>query len=129
AGPSRPFTRPWVRVCVRAAVGAGILLSLVLVVGAEPFLRGLAAVSAPAAAAAVMLGGAASVAASWRWRGVARRLGLRLGWTEAVLASYRAQFLNSVLLGGVVGDVHRAIRHGRSADRLAQATRAVVAER
>ena len=130
AGPLiQPFARPWARALVRAGVGAGILLALVLVVGAEPFLRGLAAVSAPAVAAAAALGGAATIAASWRWRVIAGRLGLRLGWSEAVLAYYRSQFLNSILLGGFAGDVHRALRHGRRADRVAQAARAVLAER
>ena len=31
---------------------------------------------------------------------------------EAVAAYYRSQFLNATLPGGVVGDVHRAVRHG-----------------
>jgi uncharacterized membrane protein YbhN (UPF0104 family) len=37
--------------------------------------------------------------------------------------------LNTVLPGGVVGDVHRAVAHGRGVGRLAQASRAVAAER
>lgn len=121
--PSR--RRAW----ARAAVGAGILVALLLAVGAEPFVRGLAAVSAGPVAAAVALGAAATIAAAWRWRVLAGRLGLALGWREAVSAYYRSQFLNSVLPGGVVGDVHRAVVHGRSVDRVAQASRAVVAER
>lgn len=124
-----PSTLPRLRMLARVAVGAGILLALVPVVGAEPFLRGLGAVSPAAVAAAAALGATATIAAAWRWRVVAGRLGLRLGWTEAVLGYYRSQFLNSVLLGGFAGDVDRAVRHGRSADRAAQAARAVVAER
>ena len=123
------FALPRTHAYARAAVGAGILIALALVVGAEPFLRGLAAVSAPAVAAAVVLGATATAAAAWRWRILAGRLGLRLPWTQAVLGYYRSQFLNSVLVGGVVGDVHRAVWHGRSAADLAQATRAVAAER
>ncbi|MEZ3160709.1 lysylphosphatidylglycerol synthase transmembrane domain-containing protein [Microbacterium sp. BWT-B31] len=117
-----------VRAWVRAGVGAGILLALLLQLGAGPFLTGLAAVSPPAIAAAVVLGAAATVAAAWRWRILAGRLGLRLGWAQAVTAYYRSQFLNSVLPGGVVGDVHRAVWHARGGG-LAQASRAVAAER
>ena len=44
-------------------------------------------------------------------------------------AYYRSQFLNTVLPGGVIGDIHRAVAHGRSVSRVPQASRAVVAER
>jgi uncharacterized membrane protein YbhN (UPF0104 family) len=42
---------------------------------------------------------------------------------------YRSQFLNSVLPGGVIGDVERAVTQGRTAGNLVQSTRAVVIER
>ena len=61
---------------------------------------------------------------SWR-----RASGFALGWRESVSAYYRSQFLNTVLPGGVVGDVHRAVVHGRSVEQVAQAARAVAAER
>ena len=120
-----PRWQPW----ARAAVGIGILGAIVAVAGAEPFLRGIASVSPPAIAAALLLAAVATAAAAWRWRVLAGRLGLRLGWRDSVTAYYRSQFLNTVLPGGVVGDVERAITHGRSLDRVAQAARAVVAER
>ncbi|WP_194410392.1 lysylphosphatidylglycerol synthase domain-containing protein [Microbacterium cremeum] len=120
-----PRWQPW----ARAAVGVGILGAIVAVTGAEPFLRGIASVSPPVIAAALLLAAAATAAAAWRWRVLAGRLGLRLGWRQSVAAYYRSQFLNTVLPGGVVGDVERAISHGRSLDRVAQAARAVVAER
>lgn len=123
------FSSPRARAWSRAAVGVGILIAILLTVGAEPFLTGLAAISVPAVAAALALGAAATIAASWRWRLLAGRLGLRLGWAQAVPAYYRSQFLNSVLAGGVLGDVHRAVWHGHSVGRLAQASRAVAAER
>jgi hypothetical protein len=47
----------------------------------------------------------------------------------AVGAYYRSLFLNSVLPGGVVGDVHRAVRHGRRAGDVALGLRAVAWER
>lgn len=120
--------RGWVR-WGRAAAGAAILGGIVAVVGAEPFLRGIAAVSPVAIAAAVGLAAAATCAAAWRWRILATRMGLCLGWRESVAAYYRSQFLNTVLPGGVVGDVHRAVSHGRTVERIAQASRAVAAER
>lgn len=121
--------RAALRAWSRAAVGAGILVALAVTVGAEPFVRGLAAVSAGSAVAAIALGAVATTAAAWRWRVLARRLGLTLGWREAVSGYYRSQFLNAVLPGGVVGDVHRAVAHGRAVNRIPQASRAVVAER
>ena len=36
----------------------------------------------------------------------------------AVAAYYRSQFLNLTLPGGVAGDVHRAVRHGREIGRI-----------
>ena len=123
------FTSRRSRAVARALVGAAILVAILVEVGGEPFLRGLAAVSVPTAAGAVALGAAATVASAWRWRILAGRLGLPLGWRNAVPAYYRSSFLNSVLPGGVIGDVDRAVSHGRDAGRFAQASRAVVAER
>lgn len=117
--------RPW----WRALAGAAILAGVIAAAGAEPFVRGLVAVSPVAIGAALALAALATVAAAWRWRILARRLGLRLRWTESVAAYYRSQFLNTVLPGGVMGDVHRAVAHGRSVDHVAQAGRAVAAER
>jgi hypothetical protein len=47
----------------------------------------------------------------------------------AVAAYYRAMFLNVVLPGGVVGDVHRGISHGREVSAVGRALRAVAWER
>src|SRR4051794_9762303 len=123
------MTSPRFRAYGKAAVGAVILMLIVVQVGAQPFVRGLAALSVPAAFAALALAAAATAAAAWRWRVIAGRLGLRLTWPQAVSAYYRSQFLNTVLPGGVVGDVHRAVAHGRSVSHVAQASRAVAAER
>ena len=95
----------------RAAVGAGILVAIVLEVGAEPFVRGLASRRLRrAVAAALALGAVGHVG---RRLAVADRSpavsGCTLGWGESVSAYYRSQFLNTVLPGGVVGDVHRAV--------------------
>ncbi|BFO17289.1 hypothetical protein SHKM778_36770 [Streptomyces sp. KM77-8] len=42
-------------------------------------------------------------------------VGIRLPFGAAVADYYRALFLNAALPGGVLGDVHRAVRHGQSA--------------
>jgi glycosyltransferase 2 family protein len=118
-----------VRAGAKIAVGVGILLALALTLGGAPFLRGLSAISVPTIAIAVTLSAIATAAAAWRWRALAQRLGVPLTWPAAIGAYYRSQFLNSVLPGGVVGDVDRAISHGRRAGSIAAASRAVVAER
>jgi hypothetical protein len=46
-----------------------------------------------------------------------------------VSAYYRALFFNVTLPGGVVGDVHRGISHGRDVNDVSRALRAVVLER
>lgn len=120
---------PRLRALLRAAVGLGVLAAVVGQVGAEPFVAGLTAVSVPTAALALALGAIATAAAAWRWRLVATGLGLRLDRGAAIAAYYRSQFLNSVLPGGIVGDVHRVVWHGRGAGATANAARAVAAER
>jgi glycosyltransferase 2 family protein len=54
---------------------------------------------------------------------------VRLPLGTAVAAYYRSQFLNSALPGGVVGDVHRGVRHGLDAGDLGRGLRAVAWER
>jgi uncharacterized membrane protein YbhN (UPF0104 family) len=60
---------------------------------------------------------------------VARGLHIRLPLGSAVADYYRALFLNAALPGGVLGDVHRAVRHGQSAGDMGRGVRAVVLER
>jgi hypothetical protein len=60
---------------------------------------------------------------------VARALGIGIGLRSATGAYYRSLFLNSVLIGGVVGDVHRAVAHGRRAGDVGRGLRAVAWER
>ena len=60
---------------------------------------------------------------------MARGLGLQLPFPAAVAAYYRSVFLNLTLPGGVVGDVHRGVSHGRHARDIGLALRAVAWER
>jgi uncharacterized membrane protein YbhN (UPF0104 family) len=89
----------------------------------------VASVSGPAIVAAVALAAIATGAAAWRWRVVATGLGLTLPWRTALTAYYRSQFVNTVLPGGILGDVHRAYAHGREQAAVGTAARAVAAER
>jgi hypothetical protein len=66
---------------------------------------------------------------AWRWRVVARGLGIDLPLGTAVAAYYRSLFFNVTLPGGVVGDVHRGISHGRDTSDVARGLRAVAWER
>jgi uncharacterized membrane protein YbhN (UPF0104 family) len=69
------------------------------------------------------------VCCAWRWSLVARGLGVDVPLRTAVAAYYRSQFLNVTLPGGVLGDVHRAVRHGREVGDVGRSMRAVAWER
>jgi GTP cyclohydrolase II len=114
---------------LRLAAGVAVLWFLVREVGAAPFEDGLRAVTWQAVVAAVTLTALTTVCSAWRWRVVARALGIGIGLSAAVCAYYRSLFLNSVLPCGVLGDVHRAVTHGRSAGDVARGVRAVAWER
>lgn len=121
--------RRGVRISVRLGAGIVIVIATVRVWGPEPFLHGIAAISPLSLLAALGLTALATTAAAWRWQVVADGYDLHLSWRDAFAGYYRSQFLNSVLPAGVLGDVHRAWRHGRSQDRFGAAARAVAVER
>jgi hypothetical protein len=114
---------------LRVAVGVTLLAFIVHYLGAAPFRAGLQAVTWQAVAAATALTALTTACSAWRWRVVARALGLGIGMPAAIGAYYRSLFLNSVLIGGVLGDVHRAVTHGRRAGDVALGLRSVALER
>jgi uncharacterized membrane protein YbhN (UPF0104 family) len=114
---------------LRLAVGVTLLWLLVRLVGAAPFRDAVRAVTWPAVVAAVTLTALTTVCSAWRWRVVARSLGISIGLPGATGAYYRSLFLNSVLVGGALGDVHRAVTHGRRAGNVARGLRSVAWER
>ena len=114
---------------LRLAAGVTVLWFLVRLVGAAPFEDGLRAVTWPAVVAAATLTVLTTVCSAWRWRVAARALGIGISLPGAIGAYYRSLFLNSVLPGGVLGDVHRAVTHGRRAGNAARGVRAVAWER
>jgi len=113
----------------RLAGGAAILAILVWRVGAGPFVDGLRLTTAWALAAAMAITSLTTLCCAWRWSLVAGGLGVDVPLRRAVSAYYRSQFLNSTLPGGVLGDVHRGVLHGRAVGDLGRGLRSVAWER
>nr|WP_232107951.1 MULTISPECIES: lysylphosphatidylglycerol synthase transmembrane domain-containing protein [Streptomyces] len=129
-----PRTRP--RLTARALrthlgtlAGVAILAVLLWRMGTGVFLDGLRRIDAPTLLAALGIGLVTTAFSAWRWQLVARSLHIRLPLGPALADYYRALFLNAALPGGVLGDVHRAVRHGQSAGDLGRGVRSVVLER
>jgi uncharacterized membrane protein YbhN (UPF0104 family) len=116
---------PW----LRAAGGLAILGVLVWRVGTGPFVAGLRVVGAWTVLVALAAGLTSTLACAWRWRRVAARLGVDLPLPESIAAYYRSQLLNVTMPFGVVGDVHRALRHGRRVGDLGRGSRSVLFDR
>jgi uncharacterized membrane protein YbhN (UPF0104 family) len=114
---------------LRVAATVTVLWFLWRLVGTAPFKDGLRAVTWPAVAAAVTLTALTTVCSAWRWRVAAQALGIGISLPAAVRFYYRSLFLNSVLIGGVLGDVHRAVTHGRRSGDVVRGLRAVAWER
>ena len=113
----------------RRSVGAAILAILVWRLGAGPFLEPLHQLDVWSMAAAVGIAVPTTVCCAWRWRLVSRGLGSGVPLGAAIGAYYQSQFLNTVLPGGVLGDVRRAVRRGHEVGDVGGALRAVAWER
>jgi uncharacterized membrane protein YbhN (UPF0104 family) len=114
---------------VRTLIGTAVLVAVVARLGTGPFLSGLAMIDGWSVLAAVGIAALTTVCCAWRWSVIARGLGIQLGLGEAVAACYRSQLLNSTLPGGVLGDVHRGLRHGRAEGDVGTGLRAVAWDR
>ena len=111
-------------------VGPALVLAvLVWRLGTGPFLDGVRMIDGRALAAAAGIAVLTTVCCAWRWKLVARGLGVELSLPAAVAAYYRSQFLNVTLPGGIVGDVHRGVSHGRDVRDVGRGLRAVAWER
>lgn len=120
------------RLARRALPPAAALVVIAVLVsrlGTAPFVRAVHTVDVRTAAAALVIGALTTVASAWRWVRAARGLGLSLCARRALGDYYAALFLNGVLPGGVLGDVQRAVRHGRDEANGRRAATAVVLER
>jgi glycosyltransferase 2 family protein len=113
----------------RLAGAAVTFTVLVWRLGTGPFLDGVRTVDGRALAAASGLAVLTTICCAWRWKIVARGLGIDLPLPAAVAAYYRSLFLNVTLPGGVVGDVHRGVSHGRDVSDVGRGLRAVAWER
>ncbi len=114
---------------VHAAAAVATLAVLVWLLGTGPFLDGVRTVDPGALAAGSGIALLTTVCCAWRWKTVARGLGVDPPLGTAVAAYYRSIFLNVTLPGGVVGDVHRGISHGRDTSDVGRGLRAVAWER
>ncbi|WP_027860311.1 lysylphosphatidylglycerol synthase transmembrane domain-containing protein [Marmoricola sp. URHB0036] len=114
---------------VRNVGGAAVIGVLLWRLGTGPFLDGVRTVDGRALLIATVIAMGTTVCCAWRWSVVVQGLGVGLPMRQAVASYYRSQFLNSTLPGGVLGDVHRAVRHGREAGDLPRGARAVVWDR
>jgi uncharacterized membrane protein YbhN (UPF0104 family) len=115
----------WTRLFISALVFAVLVWRL----GTGPFLHGLRTIDGGALAAAAGITVLTTVCHAWRWKIVARGLGVNVSLPAAVAAVYRSIFLNATLPGGIVGDVHRGARHGRSVSDVGRGLRSVAWER
>ena len=115
----------WLRLVAPPAMLAVVVWRL----GTGPFLDGVRAVDGRAIAATAAIGLVTTLCCAWRWSIVARGLGVHLTLPAAVAACYRSVFLNLTLPGGVAGDVHRGVTHGRDVHDVGRALRAVGWER
>ena len=123
------MTRVRLRRWLGPLAGAVVLALLVWRFGADPFLDGVRRLDASSVAFALVVGLVTTVAAAWRWTVVAGGIGVRVPLRSAVTAYYRSQLVNVTVPGGVVGDVERAVRHGRDSGELAASVRSVGWER
>ncbi|MFI0806737.1 lysylphosphatidylglycerol synthase transmembrane domain-containing protein [Streptomyces echinatus] len=134
AGPAQPSAtrRPdsrALRTHLGTLAGVVILGALLWRLGTGVLLDGLRRIDAGTVLAALGIGAVTTAFSAWRWQLVARGLRLRLPLGPAVADYYRALFLNAALPGGILGDVHRAVRHGQSAGDVRRGVKAVVLER
>jgi uncharacterized membrane protein YbhN (UPF0104 family) len=106
-----------------------VLVALAAALGTGPFVRGLRDLSLSALAAAALITALTIGCAAWRWRLVARALGVEVPLGAAFASCYRAALLNSTLPGGVLGDVHRAVDRGRRTGDMGRTVRSVAWER
>jgi glycosyltransferase 2 family protein len=113
----------------RPAAAAATLAVVVWRLGFGPFLDGVRAVDGAALAAGAGIGVVTTVCCAWRWAIVGRGLSLPLSFPAAVAAYYRSVFLNLTVPGGIAGDVHRGVSHGREVGDVGLALRAVAWER
>ncbi|WP_048555013.1 lysylphosphatidylglycerol synthase domain-containing protein, partial [Nostocoides japonicum] len=114
---------------LRAAAGLAILVVVLSRLGRGSVVSGVRALDPVTVLLATGLTACSTLCVAWRWRLVSSGLGLSLPLPAALAGCYRAQFLNTVLPGGVLGDVERGVRHGRGEGDLRRGLLGVVGDR
>ncbi|MEO1789984.1 MAG: lysylphosphatidylglycerol synthase transmembrane domain-containing protein [Pseudomonadota bacterium] len=113
---------------LKILVSVGVVAALIWWVGAEGIWARLRAVDAAWVSVAVVSLTFATLSMARRWQLVAREMALEISFPLAVREYYIAQLANSLLPGGVVGDVGRAVRVRKWAS-LRRAAESVIVER
>jgi uncharacterized membrane protein YbhN (UPF0104 family) len=114
---------------VRLFVGVAILAVLAIRMGAEPFVEGIRSTDATTILVALAVTAGTTWCCAWRWSLLSERLDVAVPVRTAYRRYYRSQLLNATLPGGVLGDVHRGIDHGRSSGALGRGLRSVLWDR
>jgi glycosyltransferase 2 family protein len=109
--------------------GAAVLVVVLWQVGTGPFVTGLRSLDPWTLLLGAALGLPVTLTGAWRWHLVSRELKVQVDLAPAIASCYRAQFLNVTLPGGILGDVHRGVRHGQQAGDTLAGMRAVGWER
>lgn len=114
---------------VRLAGGAAILGVVLMQVGGEPFLDGVRRTGVTTLLVALAVTAGTTWCCAWRWSLLSERLDVGVPVRTAYRLYYRSQLLNATLPGGVLGDVHRGVDHGRASGALGRGLRSVVWDR
>ena len=123
------MSRPWWS-WARPLGGAAIVAVLLHQVGTEPFLDAARMIDGWSLAAAAGISALTTVCCAWRWSLVARGLGLGLPlytWPSPRTTGHSSS--TQPCRAAFLGDVSRAVRHGRDVGDTARGLRAVVWER
>ncbi len=113
---------------IRLGVSAGCLAALLWWTDAAAVLARLRGADMTWIALSLLALTAATLSMAARWKAAADAFGMSISYGLAVREYYLAQLINTVLPGGVAGDVTRAVRAREAAD-LTRAAQSVMAER
>ncbi|WP_052261296.1 lysylphosphatidylglycerol synthase transmembrane domain-containing protein [Ruegeria sp. ANG-S4] len=116
------------RFLVRLGVSLGVIAALLWWTDATRVAEHLLTLDPGWVGLSILATTCATLSMAYRWQLTASRLGIRFDYPFAVREYYIAQLVNSVLPGGVPGDVARAVRTRKEAG-LKSAAKSVVAER
>ena len=113
---------------IKLTVSALCLIALLWWTDATAVLARLQGADTTWVALAVLAVTGATLSMAHRWQIAARAFGIELRYPVALREYYLAQLVNTVLPGGVAGDVTRAVRVRSAAD-MTRAAQSVMAER